>query len=84
MENNKHDNEHLQKSWNKYGKNNFEFSILETCKEDDRFDVEQKWYDYYQVYDPEKGYNIAKIARCPDNDFTIDDIKNGKSVISYQ
>ena len=24
----KHSNEHLQKSWNKYGENNFEFSIL--------------------------------------------------------
>ena len=83
LENNKHDNEHLQKAWNKYGKDNFEFVILETCEADDRFDVEQKWYEIYKVYERDFGYNIAKIARCPESDYTIEDIKNGKSLMTY-
>jgi group I intron endonuclease len=32
--NNKHKNPHLQNSWNKYGKENFECFIIEYCKED--------------------------------------------------
>ncbi|MBT9788673.1 hypothetical protein GPK90_04850 [Clostridium sp. MCC344] len=28
---NAHVNEHLQKAWNKYGENNFIFSIVELC-----------------------------------------------------
>ena len=73
----------MQKAWNKYGKDNFEFVILETCEADDRFDVEQKWYDIYKVYERDFGYNIAKIARCPESDYTIEDIKNGKSLMTY-
>lgn len=30
---NKHNNQHLQNSYNKYGKNNFEFDVLEYCEE---------------------------------------------------
>ena len=83
LENQKHENDHLQKSWNKYGKDNFEFTILETCGEDERFDIEQKWYDFYHAYDYNFGYNISKIARHPNSKFTIEDIKNGKACISY-
>lgn len=83
LENNKHPNDHLQKAWNKYKKDNFEFIILEKCNINNRFEIEQKWCDYFETYNPEKGYNIAKVVTCGTNRFTMDDIKNGKSKISY-
>src|SRR5258708_19912343 len=34
LEKNNHQNTYLQRSWNKYGKNNFEFYIIEECSRD--------------------------------------------------
>ena len=31
---NVHDNDYLQNAWNKYGEENFEFSIVEICEND--------------------------------------------------
>lgn len=83
LENKKHPNDHLQKAWNKYGKENFEFAILEECDENIRYKIEQEWCDLFEAYNPDKGYNIAKVVTCGTNRFTMDDIKNGKSKISY-
>ena len=33
LRNNKHDNTHLQRSWNKYGEDNFEFYIIEIIRD---------------------------------------------------
>jgi group I intron endonuclease len=55
---NEHENKHLQNAWNKYGKNNFEFVILEECSADERFDLEQKYLDIAQKT-PLKYYNIS-------------------------
>lgn len=53
---NSHHNQHLQRAWNKYGKHNFEFSILKRCKHQylDRF---EKLY-IRQHNSIENGYNI--------------------------
>ena len=53
-----HHNDYLQKSWNKYGENNFEFSIIEECLPEDRFKREKYWIDYYNTY--EDGYNETR------------------------
>ena len=56
-----HYNNHLQRSWNKYGSRNFEFSILEIVKEEkDLLDCEQYYLDKLE---PE--YNIASNAIAP-------------------
>lgn len=64
---NKHDNPYLQSSWNKYGKNNFDFSIVEDCEQDISEDMliikEQTWINYYRSYDREYGYNLRDSGR---------------------
>ena len=55
-----HHNIHLQRAWNKYGKDAFEFSILVVCEEHDLLLFEQSLMDKLH---PE--YNIAKFADAP-------------------
>ncbi len=50
---------HLQNSVNTYGIENFEFSIVEIC-ESNFEKVEEKWIEYYDCTDKEKGYNVNK------------------------
>jgi len=54
---NKHTNQHLQNAWNKYGENNFEFSLVELCNINECIIREQYHID---TLTPE--YNIAKLA----------------------
>jgi group I intron endonuclease len=57
-----HRNKHLQYSWNKYGEQNFEFSILEECSENMLVIREQAWIDYYDSMNPLKDYNHKEAA----------------------
>lgn len=76
---NKHDNQHLQNAFNKYGKKSYKFSILVICENNKDFLLllEQRIIDYYNWYDL---FNISKIAGCPENNkkntrrFTEEDI----------
>lgn len=54
---NKHENEYLQRSWNKYKENNFEFSIIEECSEELLNDKEKFWISHYKSSIPQYGYN---------------------------
>lgn len=60
LENNEHVNKPLQNSWNKHGKDKFEFSILE--KLNDRNLAIQREQFYIDSYDFETLYNTCKIA----------------------
>lgn len=62
LKNNKHHSIHLQQSWNKYGENNFELTLLEICPTDMLIIREQAWINYYDSSNQESGYNISKIA----------------------
>lgn len=53
-----HGNIHLQRAYNKYGKDLFIFSVLENCDPDECIDREQYWIDTLNPY-----YNICKLAR---------------------
>lgn len=55
---NKHINKKLQNSWNKYGKSNWLFSIMETVEESKLSEVEQIYLDICKTH-PEENYNIA-------------------------
>lgn len=57
----KHTNRHLQRAWNKYGAQEFQFKILERCAIDQLDDREQH---YLNVYIP-KGicYNLSPSSR---------------------
>lgn len=50
---------HFQKAWNKYGEENFEFSILEECENDVETltKKEDYWINFYDTRNPDKGYN---------------------------
>lgn len=62
--NNSHFNKHLQSSWNKHGEKNFVFSVLERgISEDELLNRESFWFDYYDIFEDEKGYNILSIAK---------------------
>ena len=55
---NKHDNDYLQKAWNKYGEDNFVFSILERCDKDELSQIETKYINTYQTLNEDYGYNL--------------------------
>jgi group I intron endonuclease len=57
---NKHCNTFLQRSWNKYGEENFTFKLLEECTIDKQIETEQKYIDIYKV--THKLYNMAPVA----------------------
>lgn len=50
-----HGNSHLQSAWNKYGRDNFVFSIVEECAEDELDNKETYWIDKLDTY--HNGYN---------------------------
>lgn len=57
LKNNKHHSIILQRHFNKYGLDDLEFSIIETCEVDDLIEAEQKHLDKNNAY-----FNIRKIA----------------------
>lgn len=55
-----HHNKYLQNSFNKYGKEDFIFEILEICKPEECSNLEIKYMDLYKSMITENGYNIIK------------------------
>lgn len=53
----KHDNDHLQKSWNKYGEKNFSFYIVEKCSEEELDEKEIFYINSLNLLDGDFGYN---------------------------
>ena len=68
LNNGKHDNSHLQKAWDKYGQDNFEFIIIEDCGIDELSDREKYYIKLYKdmglaynIHDGgDEGYNLGK------------------------
>lgn len=58
LNNGKHKNQHLLRSWLKYGSDNFEFTIVEECDENKLNEREIYWINYYDAYC--NGYNQTK------------------------
>ena len=57
----KHPNKFLQNEWIKFGKDAFDFKIVEVCGLDERFDREQVYIDQLKPYYRNgKGYNICE------------------------
>lgn len=55
---NHHDNDYLQKAWNKYGEENFKFYVLEYCVIDDLNEKERYYIDLYKTLNRNYGYNL--------------------------
>lgn len=60
--NKKRPNEHLQNSWNLYGKENFVFMVIEECSLEQLKEKEEYYINLFESYKSEKGYNIKKIS----------------------
>lgn len=81
---NTHNNEHLQDAWNKYGKENFDFQIIEIC-DVDKLDIRERyWIEYYNSMSREFGYNHEDGGRKNKtvSDFTKNKISKNHSDVS--
>ena len=56
---NVHFNDYMQKSWNKYGEDNFRFYVVELCSVDNLDEREIYYIDLYETLDRDKGYNLT-------------------------
>ena len=56
-----HKNKYLQNAWDKHSCQNFKFTILEECTNEDKYKVEQKYLDNLKPFG-DIGYNIAMSA----------------------
>lgn len=56
---NTHFNDYLQKSWNRYGKENFHFYVLEYCDTEQLDDLEVYYIGLYETLNRDKGYNLT-------------------------
>lgn len=65
LKTNKHDNPYLQAAWNKYGKDAFEFILIELVPENEMLSREQYWIDKLGACDNQLGYNINPNALRP-------------------
>lgn len=66
LRHNRHENEYLQRSFNKYGEKAFEFEIIEQLTHEDEVYLiqrEEYWVDYYNADDRKYGYNIEPPKR---------------------
>lgn len=59
---NKHTNNHLQSSYNKYGEENFIFDVLEECDEKFIYSQENYWCNLLQSHNRKHGYNVDPTA----------------------
>ncbi|MDE2031377.1 MAG: GIY-YIG nuclease family protein [Patescibacteria group bacterium] len=60
---NKHSNRHLQRAYNFYGLDIFNFKIIEIVNDKSKLLLrEQLWINYFQSYDFKFGYNLIPIA----------------------
>ena len=57
LRHNKHENDHLQKSFNKYGIDCFVFEIVCECTKEELDDLERYYIEYYDTTNSDKGYN---------------------------
>lgn len=81
LKNNKHGNKHLQRAYNKYGEENFEYDVLEFCDEEVQFDKEQEYIDKY--WGDHMFYNENKVASKPPNNKGKKNASTSKAIYVY-
>ena len=54
-----HDNDYLQKSWSKYGCDNFDFYIIQLCSVEQLNELEVYYINFYETLNRDKGYNLT-------------------------
>lgn len=75
LKNNKHHSQYLQRSYNKYKKENFIFKILLFCSEKDLLFFETRALKFFNSLDNVYGYNCKTPMRCDLEGSNLDDWK---------
>lgn len=73
LKNGHHDNDYLQKSWNKYGEEGFKFYILEHCEKDFLDENETYYIDLYNTMNRDYGYNLKSGGQA--SNYVCDEVK---------
>lgn len=63
----KHDNPHLQNSFNIHGADKFEVTLVERCSEEELAEKENHWITHHDSKNREKGYNKSDVSSCRGN-----------------
>jgi len=69
LKSNRHYNTYLQNAWNKYGKDNFKFELIESILiNNEKYLIEREgyWINYYKSFENKFGYNLDKIVSSGD------------------
>lgn len=66
LKRNKHSNFHLQNSWNKYGEENFKFSVIEICNKENLLEKENFYIKKNNSLKTNKGFNLVIAERKDD------------------
>lgn len=61
----KHYNTYFQNAFNKYGRSNFSFKVLENCKPEELTAREAYWIRKYKSNDSEFGFNLKEAGDSP-------------------
>lgn len=69
-----HDNPYLQNSFDKYGKENFIFEIINLCEPKELISRENEFIKLYDANNLDKGYNLALVNESRRNSFN-DEVK---------
>jgi group I intron endonuclease len=80
LENNKHRNDHLQRAYDKYGKNNFIFECIEETKDLDNREIH--WINEYGGINSKLNYNLKDPLTNEYSDYTR--VKKSKSIIGKE
>ena len=64
LRNNDHDNIYLQRAWNTYGEDAFQFNIVELCDPSELCDKEQYYIKKYHTLSHDNGYNLTSGGEC--------------------
>lgn len=65
LNNHKHENLHLQNAWDKYGKENFKFEIVEICQKENLDNEEIRLIKENKTTNNKFGYNIKEGGNSP-------------------
>jgi group I intron endonuclease len=74
LRNNKHDNLHLQNSFNKFGESSFLFEVIQFCGVNNLVSLENNYIIEYKSNDSNYGYNLAKVNEFRRNTYN-DEVK---------
>lgn len=83
LETNSHYNKHLQSAWNKYGKENFYFYVIEYCHKNVLVQREQYFIDTFNpIYNKcQKAYSCAGVIKSKETCQKISKAKMGHPVL---